>query len=67
MWRDIGLGNWLFDFDNEDDVERLPAAVLAMAKDPAAAKEKAARAGEFVQMRQRKTIRTVIDTLKWRQ
>ena len=35
MWRDIGLAAWLFDFDNEEDVQRLPAAVLAMAKDPA--------------------------------
>ncbi len=42
MWRDIGLGDWLFDFDVEADCERYPAAVLAMAKDPVAAKKKAA-------------------------
>ncbi|MFM8470894.1 MAG: polysaccharide pyruvyl transferase family protein [Limisphaerales bacterium] len=48
MWRDIGLGDWLFDFDKEDDVKRLVPAVLAMAKDPAAAKAKAAKAREFV-------------------
>jgi polysaccharide pyruvyl transferase WcaK-like protein len=59
MWRDIGLGEWLFDFDNEDDVKRMPAVVLAMAKDPAAAKAKAAKARAFVQERQRETMAEV--------
>ncbi len=44
MWRDLGLGDWLFDFDQEAEVARLPAAVLAMAKDPAGARAKAATA-----------------------
>ena len=48
MWRDIGLGDWLFDFDKEEDRARLVPAVLAMAKDPAAAKAKAAKGREFV-------------------
>jgi len=48
MWRDIGLGDWLFDFDKAEDRARLVPAVLAMAKDPAAAKAKAAKAREFV-------------------
>jgi Polysaccharide pyruvyl transferase len=48
MWRDIGLGDWLFDFDQEDQVKKLVPAVLAMAKDPAAAKAMAAKAREFV-------------------
>jgi polysaccharide pyruvyl transferase WcaK-like protein len=56
MWRDIGLGEWLFDFDNEAEVKAMPAAVLAMAKDPAAAKAKAEKAREFVQQRQRETM-----------
>jgi len=56
MWRDIGLGDWLFDFDNEEELKRLPAAVLAMARDPAAAQAKAAKAREFVQQRQRETV-----------
>jgi polysaccharide pyruvyl transferase WcaK-like protein len=46
MWRDLGLDEWLFDFDDESQVARLPAAVLAMAKDPAAARAKAAAARE---------------------
>ena len=56
MWRDIGLKDWLFDFEQETDVQQMPAAVLAMAKDPAAAKAKAAKAREFVQQRQKETM-----------
>lgn len=51
MWRDIGLGEWLFDFDREDEVKQMPGAALAMAKDPAAAKAKAVRARDFVSQR----------------
>ena len=56
MWRDIGLGDWLFDFDNEDDIKRVVPMVLAFAKDPAAAKAKAANARAVVQQRQRETM-----------
>ena len=56
MWRDIGLSEWLFDLDSEDDKKKVAAAVLTMAKNPAAAKEKAATAREFVQHRQREAI-----------
>src|SRR6185369_954189 len=56
MWRDIGLGDWLFDHDDPQDMARLVPTVLAMAKDPAAAKAKAAKAHEFVQQRQRETM-----------
>jgi hypothetical protein len=59
MWRDIGLGDWLFDFDKEEERAALPAAVLAMAKDPAAAKAKAAKAREFVESRQREMTRVL--------
>jgi polysaccharide pyruvyl transferase WcaK-like protein len=56
MWEDIGLGDWLFDFDKEGDTGRLPDAVLAMAKDPAAAKAKAATGRLAVEKRQRETM-----------
>ncbi|MHB8861185.1 MAG: polysaccharide pyruvyl transferase family protein [Pirellulaceae bacterium] len=56
MWRDIGLGDWLFDFDDDGDIQRLVPTVLAFAKDPAAAKTKAAKARTFVQQRQRETM-----------
>ena len=53
MWRDIGLGEWLFDFDSETEIAAMPAAVLALAKDPVGAKAKAAKGREFVEQRQR--------------
>jgi hypothetical protein len=56
MWRDIGLGDWLFDMDVPDEVSRIVPTVLAMAKDPAGAREKAAKARAFVEARQRDTM-----------
>jgi len=59
MWKDIGLGNWLFDFDNEDDVARLVPTVLSIATDPGPAKAKADKARAFVRDRQRQTMATL--------
>jgi hypothetical protein len=59
MWQDIGLQDWLFDLDKEEELERVPATVLAMAKDPAAAKARAATAREVVLKRQRETMAMV--------
>jgi hypothetical protein len=56
MWRDIGLGDWLFDFDQEADIARYVPTVLAMAKNPAAARAKIVRARKFVVQRQRATM-----------
>ncbi len=56
MWRDIGLGDWLFDLDQDEDLARITPAVLALARDPAAAKAKATKAREFVQKRQREMM-----------
>jgi polysaccharide pyruvyl transferase WcaK-like protein len=56
MWRDIGLGDWLFDLDQEAERQRVLPAVLAMAKEPAAAKAKAEKARQFVRQRQRETM-----------
>jgi len=56
IWRDIGLGDWLFDLDKDEEHKGIVPAVLAMAKDPAAAKAKAAKARQFVEQRQRETM-----------
>jgi polysaccharide pyruvyl transferase WcaK-like protein len=56
MWRDVGLGEWLFDLDKEDEIPRIVPAVLAMATDRAAARAKAASTQGFVQQRQRETM-----------
>ena len=56
MWKDIGLSDWLFDMDNEDDIKKIVPAILALAKDPKTAKAKAKKARQFVQKRQQETM-----------
>ena len=64
MWRDIGLGDWLFDLDDANDVGQRHPAVLSIANDPAAARAKAAKAREFVRKRQRETMAVLKETLE---
>ena len=59
MWRDIGLGEWLFDFDQEKDVNRFVPAVVAMATDPKAARKKAEEAKRFVQKKHKESMQAV--------
>ena len=59
MWRDIGLGEWLFNMDEEGEIPGIVPAVLALAQDPAAAKAKAQKAREFVLRRQRESMEVV--------
>ncbi len=59
MWRDIGLGDWLFTLDDAADLSRVAPTALAIAKDPQAAKDKAAVARAFVEKRQRETMAVV--------
>lgn len=63
MWRDIGLDDWLFDFDVAADRERLVPTVMKMAQDPAAARTKAAAARVIVERRQRETMGQLSDEL----
>ncbi|WP_046246801.1 polysaccharide pyruvyl transferase family protein [Hymenobacter terrenus] len=60
MWEDIGLKEWLFNFDCEDDTKRLVPTVLALAKDPAVAKAKAVKAQAFALSRLRQTMGEVV-------
>jgi hypothetical protein len=56
MWRDIGLGDWLFDLDAEYDRRNIARAVLAIANDPAGARARVQKVMEFVHRRQRETM-----------
>ncbi len=56
MWRDIGLDDWLFDFDNASDIARYVPAVLDMAQHPEAARKKAAQGRKNVAQRQKETM-----------
>lgn len=63
MWKDIGLGDWLFDMDQPDQVAKLVPTVLAIAKNPKAAKAKALKARAFVQKRQKETMQILAKSL----
>lgn len=56
MWRDIGLGDWLFDFDAAGDPPKVAPAVLEIAQSPKTAREKAAKARDFVRAKQKETM-----------
>ncbi|HUQ71786.1 MAG TPA: polysaccharide pyruvyl transferase family protein [Planctomycetaceae bacterium] len=56
MWRDIGLGDWLFDMDQPGDVARIVPTVLDLAKNPDAAAIKVAKAREVVKQRQERML-----------
>lgn len=64
MWRDIGLGSWLFDLDREEDCQRLPQAVIDLARNPDAARDKTAQARQFVKQRQQETMQVVAGVKK---
>ncbi|MBC7827134.1 MAG: polysaccharide pyruvyl transferase family protein [Chitinophagaceae bacterium] len=59
MWKDIGLGEWLFDFDKEEDVKRFVPAVVAMATDQKASKRKAEKAKGVVQAMLRTNMKEI--------
>jgi polysaccharide pyruvyl transferase WcaK-like protein len=59
MWKDVGLGDWLFDLDAEVDAARLTAAVVGFVKDPAGTKAKVEAARAFVRKRQAETMAVV--------
>ncbi len=52
MWTDIGLNDWLFDLDKEDQYARIVPTVLEIAKNPKAAKAKAEQARQVVLAKQ---------------
>ena len=49
MWKDIGLSDWLFDMDKENEVLKIAPTVLEIAKNPEAAKAKQQAALAVVQ------------------
>ena len=64
MWRDIGLGDWLFDFDRDEEIRRFVPAVLDMLTNRPAALRKVEQAKNFVAQRQRETMAIVARTIQ---
>lgn len=52
MWRDIGLGEWLFDMDQEEEIPKITPAVLDMVQNREASLEKVRKAQTIVRQRQ---------------
>ncbi len=61
MWRDIGLGDWLFDLDTPTDVARITPAVLDMIQNPKKAQAKVKKAKKYVDGLFKKTMGTLKD------
>lgn len=59
MWKDIGLDDWLFDFDKPEETAKLNETVLSLINDPKTAKERTEKARAFVEQRQKETILTI--------
>jgi len=59
MWRDIGLPEWLFDFDQENEIEQYVPAVLKLAEDLPEARHRAIAARDFVRARHAETMAVV--------
>lgn len=57
MWRDIGLGDWLFDMDDEKERGQVAERVLAMASDLKRAKAKVVEAQKIVRRRHAETMK----------
>jgi polysaccharide pyruvyl transferase WcaK-like protein len=64
MWKDIGLGDWLFDMDEPDQVAKIIPTVLSIARNPGPAREKARKARSFVEKRQKETMAVVWKTMQ---
>ncbi|HWL10995.1 MAG TPA: polysaccharide pyruvyl transferase family protein [Planctomicrobium sp.] len=56
MWQDIGLGDWLFDFDKPDEVARLTPTLLRFVEDRPAVLEQVKAAQKIVHDRQQTTM-----------
>ncbi len=56
MWEDIGLEDWLFDLDDEAQVQQVVPTVLDMAKNADKFRTKAMEAKRFVEKKQKETM-----------
>lgn len=63
MWRDIGLGDWLFDMDEDGDRARVADTVLSLVTDREATMSKIAAAQESVRRHQAETMAVLAQQL----
>ena len=63
MWRDIGLNDWLFDLDNDQDYQNIVPSVMSMITNPQKSRKKVMAAQKFIQERQQETMAVVRETI----
>ncbi len=59
MWRDIGLGDWLFDFDKPEEVARFTPTLMRFIEDRPAVLKQVQAAQNVVEQRQQETMAVV--------
>ncbi len=59
MWKDIGLGDWLFDLDVPGEGEKIGPTLLGILQAPDAARERVLAAQKVVQQRQAETMQVL--------
>ncbi|MCA8985621.1 MAG: polysaccharide pyruvyl transferase family protein [Planctomycetaceae bacterium] len=63
MWRDIGLGNWLFDLDIAKERDAIQPAVLSLVREREQALKQVEQARSFVRETQLRNLETLRDSL----
>lgn len=64
MWQTIGLSEWLFDFDKEEEVARYVPTVVEFATHPDESKAKAIAANKLVNARMAETMAVIKATIE---
>lgn len=59
MWQNIGLSDWLFDFDQEEEIKKLTPAVLSVVQKPKETLTKLNAAQDIVTTRQNATMKSL--------
>ncbi len=60
MWRDIGLDDWLFDFDRDEEIARYVPAVVKMLSDTQNSAQKVAAAQAKLRQLQTETMQSIL-------
>ena len=63
MWRDIGLGDWLFNMDEESEIPGITPTVLKMLTERERSLSKVEQARKFVHERQERMLDVLEENL----
>ena len=63
MWYNIGLEDWFFDSDNEEQMDRLIPTVISLVNDRKGTKKKTLKAKTFVEKKQKESMKILENSL----